>query len=258
MQTLLLLCLCADPGETPYLQPALLGEEGKRQRTPPAHCAASRCVDDAVVQLVVTPHKSSYLASSQEAPEACERLQHAAAGEQAQWEGDGDGGQASLFSPHFHLHKEGDGPEDACGIGACEAVTLEAAGAAAAQHSSGAALSLPVASPAVCEALPCDIVAPAAVEADCTSTDHSTGTSASLDGSASEASETGEAASGSAAAVACAAAVAVAAPPPSCGSCPEDECDVDECLEFDPLLFIKRLPPLERCMPPRREFLLPK
>ena len=32
----------------------------------------------------------------------------------------------------------------------------------------------------------------------------------------------------------------------------------DECLDFDPLLFIKRLPPLERCVPPRREFLLPK
>lgn len=33
--------------------------------------------------------------------------------------------------------------------------------------------------------------------------------------------------------------------------------DGDEYLEFDPLLFIKRLPPLERCVPARREFLLP-
>ena len=37
----------------------------------------------------------------------------------------------------------------------------------------------------------------------------------------------------------------------------EEEEDVDS-LEFDPLLVIKRLPPLESCVPPRTDFLLPR
>lgn len=87
------------------------------------------------------------------------------------------------------------------------------------------------------------------------STDHSTGTSACLDADASDASDDGEAALPA----------ALASPPGPCPPvAPADEageaaegCE-GEYMEFDPLLFIKRLPPLERCVPPRRDFLLPK
>jgi CTD small phosphatase-like protein 2 len=48
----------------------------------------------------------------------------------------------------------------------------------------------------------------------------------------------------------------VPAAPPAASPTPDD--DVDDFVEFDPLLFIKRLPPLERCVPPRRDFLLPR
>jgi CTD small phosphatase-like protein 2 len=97
--------------------------------------------------------------------------------------------------------------------------------------------------------------------ADGASTDASTGTSASLDHVDSGSTATGCQAPAAAPAAAAAAAAAVpaspapaAAPPPAEYADDED----DEFLEFDPFLFIKRLPPLAHCVPPRTTFLLPR
>ncbi|KAL4443813.1 hypothetical protein ABPG75_011550 [Micractinium tetrahymenae] len=90
------------------------------------------------------------------------------------------------------------------------------------------------------------------------STDHSTGTSACLaDADVSDASDDGGERDEAPLAAALASAPAAPGPsPPAEQEGGEEGCEA-EYLEFDPLLFIKRLPPLERCVPPRRDFLLP-
>ncbi|KAI7838366.1 hypothetical protein COHA_007823 [Chlorella ohadii] len=138
--------------------------------------------------------------------------------------------EAELFSPLFHLHKEGS-HADLCTAG----------GKAAADDAQ--ALGQP----------PPELGQPGRSDTDNTSTDHSTGTSASLS-MAADVDACGETASAE-----CVASPAPAAAAQQAQQAQQqaEEAD-DECLDFDPLLFIKRLPPLERCVPPRRDFLLPK
>jgi len=49
--------------------------------------------------------------------------------------------------------------------------------------------------------------------------------------------------------------VAAAAPPSTVEQVEDED---DDCLDFDPYVFIKRLPPLRECFPPRSSFLLPR
>lgn len=154
---------------------------------------------------------------------------------------------AELFSPLFHLHKDGSSAADP------SAGSLSGTAAAAtAPHVGGTtALVLPVSTPA--PPLASASGPPHAADAqhqqqeqqENASTDHSTGTSAAL----ADADASAE--------VACSLAVASPAPVTSAAAV-EEEAEGDEYLEFDPLLFIKRLPPLARCVAPRRDFLLPK
>lgn len=144
--------------------------------------------------------------------------------------------EAELFSPLFHLHKEGS-QADLC-----------AAGAKAAAEEAQPLTQQPSQAPP-------EEAQPGRSDTDNTSTDHSTGTSASLS-MAADGDACGDAASAECRA---APAAQAAAAVESAEQQSEQAEDVDdECLDFDPLLFIKRLPPLERCVPPRREFLLPK
>jgi len=42
------------------------------------------------------------------------------------------------------------------------------------------------------------------------------------------------------------------------GGTQEEECDDDEYMDFDPYLFIRKLPPLSSVVPPTRHVLLPR
>lgn len=90
----------------------------------------------------------------------------------------------------------------------------------------------------------------------------STGTSATLDagedslGGGSSSSEA-RASTGSARGPASSLPLAVHTANGSTAAVAEEDED-DSYLDFDPFLFIKRLPPVDQCVPPRREFLLPR
>ena len=86
------------------------------------------------------------------------------------------------------------------------------------------------------------------------STDASTGTSASLD--QDESAGEGSGAVCPPPGVLVPTSPAPCPPPPSAPAQPADE--EDEEWEFDPFLFIKRLPALHECIPPRTSFLLPR
>lgn len=102
-----------------------------------------------------------------------------------------------------------------------------------------------------------------------TSTDgsDSTGTSATLGGSGEDSLGGGTSSSGEAR-VSAGSARGPASPLPLAAhaadasisvepAIPEEE-EEDSYLDFDPFVFIKRLPPVEQCVPARREFLLPR
>jgi hypothetical protein len=254
------------PADSPPPHPQQPADEGKRQRTPPVDRGLAHG-SDALVHVAVAPLKLPPGAAG--AVGAEQRRQQPPSGGQhlrgaAQQQGHGGGEGDVLFSPLFHLHKEAGGGElSACS--ASEAVALDAA-AADAQLAGGAALMLPAAAPSAPLTAATEAVALTSpvrgaqqaqqlggVEGEATSTEHSTGTSASLslgggggDGACSDPPPHG----------APAVASPVPAAPPAASPTPDD--DVDDFVEFDPLLFIKRLPPLERCVPPRRDFLLPR
>eukprot|EP00887_Chlorella_sp_A99_P003963 scaffold11.g3963.t1 len=186
---------------------------------------------------------------------------------QQQQSTEGEDPEAQLFSPAFHAlhgHSGHAGPSGAAAAEepACTRRCFDGAGGEGAE----------AAEPAV----------PPPVEA---STDHSTSTAASA-GTADTGGSSCECGGGGggeptsssrrrdkgAAAAAAAAGRAAAprrgpAPAPSgpgaeaaaeAAAGPRADEEEDDCLDFDPFLFIKRLPPVEQCIPPRHDFLLPR
>lgn len=242
-----------DPADTPLAQPPLALDVAKRQRTPSLDRGLSQNRGDGVVHVVVIPAKQSQLEGAAGAGDGMrERQHHAELFQHAHLQHDQQQAatgveDAELFSPLFHLHKDGSSAADP------SAGSLSGTAAAAtAPHVGGTtALVLPVSTPA--PPLASASGPPHAADAqhqqqeqqENASTDHSTGTSAAL----ADADASAE--------VACSLAVASPAPVTSAAAV-EEEAEGDEYLEFDPLLFIKRLPPLARCVAPRRDFLLPK
>ncbi len=235
------------PPQWAVAAPERLAAEDKRQRTPPVDRGLAH--SDGVVHLqLASPTGRAAPACMPPRPPSQEREQrpgpgqapHGAAQAQAQHGGAAPHPglvrqqaheEAELFSPLFHLHKEGS-HADLCAAG----------GKPAADDAQ------PLGQP------PPELGQPGRSDTDNTSTDHSTGTSASLS-MAADVDACGEAAS--AECVASPAPAAAAQQAEQAQQQAAEEAD-DECLDFDPLLFIKRLPPLERCVPPRRDFLLPK
>lgn len=225
-----------------------LAAEDKRQRTPPVDRGLAHSDGLVHVQLA-SPSGRAAPACMPPRPPSHEREQrpgpgqapHAAAHTQQHGSAAPHPGvvrqqaheEAELFSPLFHLHKEGS-HADLCAAGASTAAEEEAQ----------PLTQLPT-QPLPSQPPP-GLAQPGRSDTDNTSTDHSTGTSASLS-MAADADACGDVAS-----VECA-----MAPPAQQAQQQAEEVD-DECLDFDPLLFIKRLPPLERCVPPRHDFLLPK
>ena len=167
----------------------------------------------------------------------------------------GGSDDATLFSPHFHLlHKEGG-----------------AEGHALAAGSPGPS-GLATPAPTLCPAVPCRLPGsegPAEEEEAVVPPPrpHTPPPEAALDCEpaswhavplSSPLASPGKPHAAAAAAAADAEAAAARSPAPL--PCPSEESEEEEYeLEFDPLLFIKRLPPLEQCIPVRRtSFLLPR
>lgn len=149
-----------------------------------------------------------------------------------------------LFSPSFHLGHAGGAHE---GAGGCSQGADENTAAR------GQAAAAPPRPPAL-HALP-----PHAVET--SSTDMSSGTSvaAEVDAECEVRVVACASATASAQASPCALALAPAAvADPDADADAEEEDEEEECYEFDPFLFIKRLPPLAACVPTRTTFLLPR
>ena len=261
-----------DAGETPHPQlQAPAHEEGKRQRTPSVDRGLAD--GDGSVHLLVSP---AAIKGPAAAPDRQQPQQHSAEAEAEQErqqqpgpsqhqreqqqteEGAAPGGaqhqqqeeEAALFSPLFHLHKDGS-RDDLSAHSVGEVLQLDAPADAA------TAGALPAVQAVQQQAQQGQ--AARRQDTENASTDRSTGTSASL---ADPDSSSADAASRP----------AVASPPPAAAAaaaCQQEEAaaaqqqqaaeeEGEEYLEFDPLLFIKRLPPLECCVPPRRDFLLPK